>query len=239
MFFSQLDNPDLTCCLDKFTPTTIEELSNILEKSKQKSCQLDPIPAKVLSAQIDIILPIIVDIINLSLETSYVPSFLKKAVLHPTLKNSATDYEEFSNFRPISNLTFISKMIEKVVAIRLLDYFRCNGLEELYQSAYKQFHSCETALIRVQNDILREIDGNSAVVLLLLDLSAAVFDTVDHAILLQRMSSKFGIKGDALNWFRSYLSERSQVVYINGTTSDSYHVGCGVPQESVLGPFYT
>ena len=130
-------------------------------------------------------------------------------------------------------------MIERVVAIRLLDYFRCNGLEELYlvyQSAYKQFHSCETALIRVQNDILREIDGNSAVVLLLLDLSAA-FDTVDQAILLQRMSSKFGIKGDALNWFRSYLSERSQVVYINGTTSDSYDVGCGVPQGSVLGPF--
>ena len=146
------------------------------------------------------------------------------------------DYEEFSNFRPISNLKFISKMIERVVAIRLLDYFRCNGLEELYQSAYKQFHSCETALIRVQNDILREIDGNSAVVLLLLDLSAA-FDTVDHAILLQRMSSKFGIKGDALNWFRAYLSERSQVVYINGTTSDSYDVSCGVPQGSVLGPF--
>ena len=176
------------------------------------------------------------DITNLSLETSYVPLSLKKAVLHPTLKNSATDYEEFSNFRPISNLKFISKMIERVVAIRLLDYFRCNGLEELYQSAYKQFHSCETALIRVQNDILREIDGNSAVLLLLLDLSAA-FDTVDHAILLQRMSSKFGIKGDALNWFRSCLSERSQVVYINGTTSDSYDVGCGVPQGSVLGPF--
>ena len=94
-------------------------------------------------------------------------------------------------------------MIERVVAIRLLDYFRCNGLEEPYKSAYKQFHSCETALIRVQNDILREIDGNLAAVLLLLNLSAA-FDTVDHAILLQRMSSKFGIKGDALNWFKSY-----------------------------------
>ena len=139
---------------------------------------------------------IIVDITNLSLETSYVRLSLKKkkAVLHPTLKNSATDYEEFSNFHPISNLKFISKMIERVIAIRLLDYFRCNGLEELYQSAYKQFHSCKTALIRVQNDILCEKDGNSAVVLLLLDLSAA-FDTVDHAILLQRMSSKFGIKG--------------------------------------------
>ena len=77
---------------------------------------------------------------------------------------------------------------------------------------------------------------NSAVVLLLLDLSAA-FDTVDHAILLQRMSSKFGMKGDALSWFRSYLSERSQVVYINGTISDSYDVGCDITQGSVLGSF--
>jgi hypothetical protein len=100
------------------------------------------------------------------LETSHVPSSFKKAALYPTLKKSVTDYEEFSNFRPVSNLKFISKMTEKVVSLRLLHYLRSNGLEELYQSAYKQFHSCETALIRVQNDILREIDGNSGVVLL-------------------------------------------------------------------------
>ena len=234
-FFSQLDNPKMTCCLDEFTPTTIEELSDILKKTKLKSCGLDPIPAKVLSAHIDVILPIVTDIVNSSFETSYVPSSFKKAALHPTLKNSASDYEEFSNFRPISNLKFISKMTEKVVALRLLYYLRSNGLEELYQSAYKQFHSCETALVRVQNDILREIDGNSGVILLLLDLSAA-FDTVDHMVLLQRMSSKFGIKGDALNWFRSYLSDRSQTVYVNGATSDNYDVVCGVPQGSVLGP---
>ncbi|CAB3997172.1 Hypothetical predicted protein, partial [Paramuricea clavata] len=202
--FFHLDNPKLTCCLDEFIYTTTDELSDILEKTKLKSCVLDPIPAK-------------------------------KAALYPTLKKSVTDYEEFSNFRPISNLKFISKMTEKVVSLRLLHYLRSNGLEELYQSAYKQFHSCETALIRVQNDILREIDGNSGVILLLLDLSAA-FDTVDHTILLQRMYSKFGIKGDALNWFRSYLSDRSQTVYVNGATSDSFDVFCGVPQGSVLGP---
>ena len=234
-FFSHLDNPKLTCCLDEFTYTTTEELSDILKKTKLKSCVLDPIPAKVLSSHIDVILPIVTDIVNSSLETSHVPSSFKKAALYQTLKKSVTDYEEFSNFRPISNLKFISKMTEKVVSLRLLHYLRSNGLEELYQSAYKQFHSCETALIRVQNDILREIDGNSGVILLLLDLSAA-FDTVDHTILLQRMHSKFGIKGDALNWFRSYLSDRSQTVYVNGATSDSYDVFCGVPQGSVLGP---
>ena len=234
-FFSHLDNPKLTCCLDEFTYTTTEELSDILKKTKLKSCVLDPIPAKVLSSHIDVILPIVTDIVNSSLETSHVPSSFKKAALYPTLKKSVTDYEEFSNFRPISNLKFISKMTEKVVSLRLLHYLRSNGPEELYQSAYKQFHSCETALIRVQNDILREIDGNSGLILLLLDLSAA-FDTVDHTILLQRMHSKFGIKGDALNWFRSYLSDRSQTVYVNGATSDSYDVFCGVPQGSVLGP---
>ncbi|CAB4028015.1 RNA-directed DNA polymerase from mobile element jockey [Paramuricea clavata] len=113
--FSHLDNPKLTFCLDEFIYTTTEELSDILEKTKLKSCVLYPIPAK-------------------------------KAASYPTLKKSVTDYEEFSNFRPISNLKFISKMTEKVVSLRLLHYLRSNGLEELYQSAYKQFHSCETAL---------------------------------------------------------------------------------------------
>ena len=140
-----------------------------------------------------------------------------------------------TSFRPVSNLKFASKMTEKVVALRFLQYLQSNGLQERFQSAYKQFHSCETALIRVQNDILCEIDGNSSVILLLLDLSAA-FDTVDHTILLSRMSSKIGIKGDTLNWFRSYLSDSTQAVYINGAISGSHDVVCGVPQGLVLGP---
>ena len=103
----------------------------------------------------------------------------------------------YKNFHPISNLTFVSKLIEKAVALQLNDHILRHHLDETFQSAYKAFHSTETALVRVHNDILTAIDNNNTVILLLLDLSAA-FDTVDHSILLSRLSSRFGIKSLAL-----------------------------------------
>ena len=120
--------------------------------------------------------------VNLSLETGSLPPSLKKAVLSPLLKKPSLDHETLANFRPISNLKMVSKIIEKVVAVHLNRYLEENNLNEPLQSAYKQYHSCETALVRVQNDILLSIDNQQCVVLLLLDLSAA-FDTVDHGIL--------------------------------------------------------
>ncbi len=110
-----------------------------------------------------------------------------------------------------------------------------NNLQEKMQSAYKTMHSTETALIRVHNDILCAIDNRQAVVLILLDLSAA-FDTVDHSVLLTRLSSRFGICGSALAWIKSYLSNRKQCVHIQGVSSSSRNLSCGVPQGSVLGP---
>ena len=106
------------------------------------------------------------------------PSSMKNAVLSPLLKKPSLDFEIFSNFRPVSNLKFLSKVIEKVAAMRLTNYLCDNDLNESLQSAYKKHHSCETALVRVQNDILKSIDDKQCFVLLLLDLSAA-FDTVD------------------------------------------------------------
>ena len=93
--------------------------------------------------------------------------------------------------------------------MRLTNCLCDNDLNESLQSAYKKHHSCETALLRVQNDILKSTDDKQCVVLLLLDLSAA-FDTVDHKILLHRLRSRFGIKGKALSWLQSYLTDRSQ-----------------------------
>ena len=93
----------------------------------------------------------------------------------------------------------------------------------------------ETALVRVTSDILTSLDKKQMVLLVLLDLSAA-FDTVDHELLLSRMSRLFGISGDALDWFRSYLSARTQSVVIDGSKSEQRNMDCGVPQGSVLGP---
>ena len=110
-----------------------------------------------------------------------------------------------------------------------------NGLYGTRQSAYRKHFSTETALVRVQNDILRAIDQRSGVVLVLLDLSAA-FDTVDHRILLQRLSELYGVHGDALSWFTCYLCKRKQSVVIGDCVSTAHSMDCSVPQGSVTGP---
>ena len=152
-----------------------------------------------------------------------------------TLKKSDADFEQFQNFRPISNLKVVSKLVEKAVAIQLTDHVMAHHLDETFQSAYKNFHSTETALVRVQNDILCAIDNNESVILLLLDLSAA-FDTVDHSILLSRLHDRFGVNGTAAAWFESYLTSRTQFVRVNDCRSTQRSLERGVPQGSVLGP---
>ena len=234
--YSSIDMASRSNCeLKEFTIATTEEVRHIVNKCSSKSCCLDPVPSSVFVKHLDLLVPVITNIVNLSLKSSTMSSSLKEAVLYPLLKKSSLDHELYANFRPVSNLRLLTKVTEKVVATRLIAYLQNNNLFEPFQSAYKQFHSCETALVRVQNDILRAVDNNCCVVLLLLDLSAA-FDTVDHTILLNRMSSKFGIKGQVRNWFQSYLNKRTQFVLINGTRSSVRNIKQGVPQGSVLGP---
>jgi len=103
----------------------------------------------------------------------------------------------------------VFKATEKIVALRLTDHLEDNNFLETFQSAYKKGHSTETALTRINDDLLRAIDDNACVNLVLLDLSAA-FDTVDHQILLTRIKCRYGVKGNALAWMHSYLSNRPQ-----------------------------
>ena len=160
---------------------------------------------------------------------------LKQAHISAIIKKSGLDTENFANYRPVSNLSFISKLIEKVVAEQVERHLQSHSLHDMYQSAYRKKHSTETALLKVKCDIRDSLDQGDFVALVMLDLSAA-FDIVSHDSLLKRLNDSFGIKGQVLRWFTSYLDQRRQNVIINGAESIGHSLDCGVPQGSVLGP---
>ena len=195
--------------LESFAPITVGDMLVLTRNLIKKSCVLDPIPVKVLTECYTDLLPVITNITNTSLGTATVPDNLKSAALDPRLKKDNLSTDEYSSFRPISSLKFISKCIEKVVAEQLDHHITSNVLDEAMQSAFKKHHSTETALIKVQNDILQAIDNQNSVILLLLDLSAA-FDTIDHETLLSRLSSRHGIIGEAHKWFE-HISKKEHI----------------------------
>ena len=220
---------------DHFIPVSEEDVRKTILSSKPTTCPLDPIPTPLLISNLDILLPIITNFINDSLVSGIFPDIFKTAVVRPLLKKSNLDRNNLKNYRPVSNLSFLSKIIEKLVLQQIFGYLNSNQLLPQNQSAYRPNHSTESALLKVTDDILLALDKGDVTVLTLLDLSAA-FDTVDHKILFSTLQSHFGIFGTALSWFRSYLTNRSQSVFINDLKSDSQILHFGVPQGSVLGP---
>ena len=224
-----------SCSLNSFSFTTEAEVKNTIRSMSTKSCDLDPIPTWLLKRNLDTLVKSITSIVNLSLKSCCVPNNLKHALVSPLLKKQSLDKNVFKNYRPVSNLSFLSKILERLVAKRLNSYLSTHGLREMFQSAYVAHHSTETALLRVKNDLCRAVDQDGAALLALLDLSAA-FDTIDHTILFGRLEKRFGITNQALEWLSSYLHERKETVIIDGCRSKERDLVCGVPQGSVLGP---
>ena len=183
----------------------------------------------------DDLVELITKLINSSLESSYVPRLFKSSHVKPLLKKPGLDTNELKNYRPVSNLPFVSKVLEKVVDVQIEQHLSENKLHELHQSAYRKFHPTETALLKVQNDTLKSLDMGNITILVLLDLSAA-FDTIDHGILLRLLEQHFYISGKPLAWMKSYLTDRHQSVYINNVLSDPVLMKYSVPRGSVLGP---
>ena len=215
--------------------TTEDEVRKIILVGPSKTCSLDPMPTSMVKDCLQELAPVITNIINSSMAEGVVPTTLKHANVVPVLKKPSLDKDLMKNYRPVSNLTYLSKMLEKVVAQRLLDHMAHNNLHETLQSAYKPAHSSETSLLRVQNDFLQAIDKRQCGMLILLDQYVA-FDTVDHSVLLQRLSDRLNVKDTALNWFESYLSDRTHSVVVSGESSHPVPLSCGIPQGSILGP---
>ena len=203
-----------------FTPVTEQFVSEILQKTVPKSCNLDPIPTELLYENLDVVLPTITSIINISLASGFVPPDFKTTIVKLLLKKTSLDQNVLKNYHPISNLPFLSKILEKVVLHKPLAHLQENNLCSPLQSAYRTGHSTKTALLRVVNDLLNTTDKDKISVLLLLDLSAA-FDTIDHQILLSRLETVFGIRSTALQWIRLYLLDRNQCVVVNSSASSS------------------
>ena len=172
---------------------------------------------------------------NASFTQQTLPVTHKTAIVRPLLKKPTLDQSSLSSYRPISNLSFVSKFLERLVDRQLGDHFDAHELLPITQSAYRAKHSTETALVKVHSNIVNAIDQGHVVALVMLDLTAA-FDTVDHGILSTVLHDRFGIDGDALSWFINYLSDRSQQVCVGSSLSTPCDLPCGVPQGSVLGP---
>ena len=222
--------------LSEFSPVTSDKLRSVIMSMETKSCELDSIPTHFLKQNVDAFLPILTHIANNSLTTGMFASSWKIAVLRPLLKKDGLD-RILKNYRPVSNLPFISKLIEKCVTEQILEFcMDCNTYPQ-HQSAYVKNRSCETSLISLFDTLLWNMENGEINILVAIDLSAA-FDTVDHSILLNLLENRYGLDGKILDWFDSYLQPRGFKVCINNCYSDVKSLTFSVPQGSCGGPIY-
>lgn len=220
---------------NQFKPVSLSFLTKIVNTLKPSSSPVDTVPPRFFKEVWVTIGPYVREIINSSLSSGLVPSFCKKAVVEPLIKKTGLDPTILSNYRPISKIPFLSKILEKIVLAELQPFLDANCTFDTFQSGYRTFHSTESALLKVFNDLFLMTDTGDSAILVLLDLTAA-FDTVDHTILLSRLEDCVGVRGTALEWFRSYLSGRCFTVRLGDSTSSTAPLNCGVPQGSILGP---
>ena len=191
-----------------FQPLTKDDVRKLIKQSPNKQCSSDPIPTWLSKECLDSLLPVLTLLVNKSLQIGYFPEEWKNALVKRLLKKLGLELV-FPSFRPVSNLPFISKLTEKASVNQLSGHMNKVRSLPSGQSAYRPFHSTETALLKVQSDILMNMDDQRVTLRVMLDLSAA-FDTTDHSILLETLGSGFGVGGTALKWFTSYLSQRTQ-----------------------------
>ena len=209
-----------------------DEVFKIINTLQNKSAGPASIPVKLLKLIPDLIIIPLCNIINLSFVSGSFPDPLKIVKVIPIHKNGST--QDMNNYRPISLLSIFDKIMEKIMHERLYKFLELNNILYSKQFGFRKNNSTIDALIKITDKIRESVDKGKYGCGIFIDLRKA-FDTVNHNILLLKMEH-YGVRGPSLQWFRSYLSERKQYVYINGECSELKQISCGVPQGSVLGP---
>ena len=214
-------------------PTNDEELLGIVKALKnKKSPGYDHIGNELIKQVIVGILQPLVHIFNLSMSSGVVPINMKIAKVVPIFKKG--DSQLLTNYRPISLLTCFSKILEKIIYVRTITFLNKTCVFSNYQFGFREKHTTTHAILHLIDKLASALDSRLHTIGTFLDFSKA-FDTVDHEILLSKLCH-YGVRGVALDWFRSYLTDRKQYVSLNGIDSCPQKVTCGVPQGSILGP---
>lgn len=227
-YMNEIYNHNTLCLYN----TNIVELKETIKAiNNKKSAGLDEISVKIFENLPDSVLHVLASLINKSFESGIFPSFLKTSIVIPLHKGGSM--EDPSNFRPVSLIPTLAKIIEKLVKKRVVEFLSsCNILSD-HQFGFQRDKNTNDAIFSFLKTIYTEINGGEAAAAIFCDLSKA-FDCVQHEILLRKLEL-YGFRGTTLNWFRSYLSDRSQIVKTS-TYSNNLNINHGVPQGSVLGP---
>ena len=203
--------------------------------SAPRSCEHDPIPSKLLIECLCSIIHSLTDLFNSSLASGIFPQCFKSALVTPILKKRCFDRNYLNNYRPVSNLCFIARILEKIVLSQVSSYLNSHNLHNTCQSAYRPGHSTETAVLKVVNDLFLSLIKGNISALALLDFSS-VFDTIAHPIIVHRLHTDFGFTDTVLQWFSSYLTDRTNYVSLSNHCSAFAPEHSGVHQGSVRGP---
>ena len=201
-----------------------------------KQSSRDVLPSRIIKECLDVLSTFLTTVVNKSLSHGIFPKVLSIACVTPILKKSNLAVDDVRSFRPISNLTVLSKLIERVCYRQLMSYLNSNNFLPVLQSAYRRHHSTETVVLKLTNDFLSSMDNGDVTLLASLDLSSA-FDLVDHSVLLERLSISYKLSSTMLQWFHSFLTERSQYVQYRETSSSVSAVRRGVPKGQSWAPY--
>ena len=229
-------SPPIRPCtkLQKFKPLTEQQALNVINQMHYTTCEMDPCNTKFLMKFKDTLIGTITKIINISLTTGQYLDEWKVAVVRPLIKGPNLDME-YKNYCPISNLSFMAKLIEKAAQIQLMAHFTEHNLLPKHQNAYRKYFSTETAILNICDNIWTNMENSKLTSIICLDLNAA-FDTVNHSILLEVMRNYFAIADMALDWISHYLRNRKFSVHIDSFSSNTKTINFSVPQGSILGP---